>query len=109
MMMDTCREVALSGVDGRPVKVDAPVPVLKMDRWKTVTVASQSAPDRCVPQTRQEAWLGPPALDGRFWCEVCLVFGSSFRQPFIKWLGVATDVAMMVASDLQMYYFIRSL
>lgn len=35
--------------DGRPGKVDAPVPVQNLDRWKTVAVAYESASDRCVP------------------------------------------------------------
>ena len=51
---------------------------------------------------------GHPALDVRL-CDVCLVLGSDIRHPFIKGIGVATGVANMVASDLLMYYFVRSL
>ena len=80
-----------------------------MDRWKAAAAASESAPDRCVPRTGNAAWLGPPALDVRLWCDVCLVFGSDNRHPFIEWIGVATDVAKMAASDILMYYFVRSL
>ena len=80
------------GIDGRPGKVDASVPTLKMDRWKAA-VASESALDLCVHQNQQEGWLGPPALDVRLLCEVCLVFGSDNRHPFIKGIEVATDVA----------------
>jgi hypothetical protein len=80
-----------------------------MDRWKTAAASSESAPDWCVPQTTYMAWLGPPVLDVRLRCEVCLVLGSDYRHPFIKWIEVATDVAKMMASDLLMYYFVRSL
>ena len=38
-----------------------------------------------------------------------MVLGSDYRHPFIKWIGVAIDVAKMVASDYLMYYFVRSL
>ena len=39
------------------------------------------------------------------------LFGTrlGLSAPFIKWLGVATNVAMLLASDLLMYYFVRSL
>ena len=50
-------------VDGRPRKVDASANALKIDRWKTAAAAaSESAPDRCVPQT----WH----------CDLVGVFGS---------------------------------
>ena len=68
----------------------------------------ESASNRFVPQTQYVAWLGPPTLDVRLLCDVCLVLGSDYRHPFIKWIGVATIVAKMVASDCLMYYFIRS-
>jgi hypothetical protein len=97
------------GVDGRPDKVDASVPALEMDRWKTAVAAYESAPDRCVTQSRYVAGLGHPALNVRLWCDVCLVFGSDIRHPFIKGIGVATGVAKMVASGLLMYYFVRCL
>ena len=80
-----------------------------MDRWKTAATTSDSAPDWCVPQTRCKVWLVPPVLDARLRCEVCLVLGSDYQHPFIKWIEVATDAANMVASDLPMYYFVRSL
>ena len=38
------------GVDGRPDKVYALVPALKMDRWKTAAATSESVSDRCVPR-----------------------------------------------------------
>lgn len=39
-----------------------------------------------------------------------MVFVSDYWHPFIKGIGVATDVANMMASDLLMYYyFVRSL
>ena len=97
------------GVDGKPGKVDASVPALEMDRWKMAVAASESAPVRCVTQSWYVAGLGHPALDVRLWCDVCLVLGSDYRHPFIKWIGVATVVAKMVASDYLMYYFVRSL
>ena len=81
------------GVDGRPSKIDASIPVLKMDRWKTAAVASESAPDRCVLHTRQVAWLGTQVLDVRLGYEVCLVLSPEYLHPFINWIGVATDVA----------------
>ena len=71
--------------------------------------ASESAPDRCMTQSRYVAGLGDPALDVRLWCDVCLVLGSDIRHPFIKGIGVATDVARMVASGVLMYYFVWSL
>lgn len=71
--------------------------------------ASESAPERCVPRTGNVAWLGPPVLDDRLCCKICLVLGSDYQYPFIIWIGVATVVAKMVASDLLMYYFVRSL
>ena len=46
------------------------------------------------------AWLGPPALDVRLWCEIHLAFGSNFGHFFIKWIEVAIDVAEMVALEL---------
>ena len=66
-------------------------------------VSTGSAPDCCVPQTRQEAWVGPPSLDVRIWCEVSLIFGSDIRHPFIKWIGIARDVVKMVHSDLPFF------
>lgn len=83
-------------------KVNMLVPVVKMDRWKTVAV-SQDAPDRCVSQTLQEAWLGPSALDVRLKCEVCLVFGSDIRHPFHQVVKSSDGYVKMVASDLLMY------
>ena len=55
------------------------------------------------------AWMGHLALDVRLWCDVCLVLGSDYRHSFIKWIGVATVVAKMLASDYLMYYFVRFL
>ena len=80
-----------------------------MDQWKTAATTYESASDPFAPQTQYVAWLGPPALDVRHLCDVCLVLGSDYRHPFIKWIGVATDVAKMVTSDYLMYYFVRSL
>ena len=97
------------GVDGRPGKVVASVSALKMDRWMTAAADSESAPDWCVPQTGYMAWLGPPVLDVRLRCVVCLVLGSDYRHPCIRRIGVATVVAKMVTSDYLMYYFVRSL
>jgi len=38
-----------------------------------------------------------------------LILGSDYWHPFIKWLGVATIVAKMMALDKLMYYFVKSL
>ena len=97
------------GVDGRLGKVYASVPALEMDRWKTAAAASVSAPDRCVTQSRYVAGMGHPALDVRFWCDVCLVLGSDIWHPCIKGIGVATGVAKMVDPGLLMYSFVKSL
>ena len=70
---------------------------------------AQSAPDRCVTQSRYVARLGHPALDVRLWCDVCLVLGLDIRHPCIKGIGVTTCVAKMVDSGLLMYYFVKSL
>ena len=59
-----------------------------------------SASDRCVTYSRHVAGIGHPALDVRFWCDVCLVLGSDIRHPCIKGIGVVTGVAKMVASGL---------
>jgi hypothetical protein len=112
--MDSRRRRTLSGVmvasmAERPGKVGALVSALKMNWWKAAATTHESASDRFVPQTQYVAWLGPPALDVKLWCDVCLVLGSDYRHPFIKWIGVATDVAKMAASDILMYYFVRSL
>jgi hypothetical protein len=45
-------------IDGGTGKVDASVPALKMDRWKTAAATSESAPNWCVPQTRQCGLVG---------------------------------------------------
>ena len=112
--MDSRRRRMLFGImvastTERPGKLGALVSALKIDWWKTAATTHESALDRFVPQTQYVAWLGPPALDVRLWCDVCLVLGSDYRHPFIKWIGVATVVAKMVASDYLMYYFVRSL
>ena len=101
--------VMVASMAERPGKVGALVSALKMDWWKTAAMTHESASDRFVPQTQYVARLGPPTLDVRLWCDVCLVLGSDYRHPFIKWIGVATVVAKMVASDYLMYYFVRSL
>ena len=80
-----------------------------MDQGQLVVAASEMAPNRCVPHTRQVALLGPPFLYVRLCCEVCFVLDSDYQHPFINWIGVATDVAKTVASDLLMYHFVRSL
>lgn len=49
---------------------------------------------RCVPRSVNTAWLGPSALDVRFWCEVW-VFDSDNPYPFIKWIRVAIYVTKM--------------
>ena len=102
--MDSPRRRKLSGVMvalmvERPGKVGALVSALKMNWWKTAATTHESASDRFVSQTQHVARLGPPALDVRFWCDVYLVLGSDYRHPFIKWIGVATVVAKMMASD----------
>ena len=66
---------------------------LKMDWWQLAAVASESAPDRCVPHIRQVAWLRPHVLDVRLGCDVCLVLGPGYLRAFINWIGVATFVA----------------
>ena len=71
------------GVDGRPGKVDASVPTLEMDRWKTTSTASVSASDRCVTQSRYLVELGHPVLNVRLLCDISLVLGSDIRHPFI--------------------------
>ena len=70
--------------------------------WMTAGVASVSVLDRCVTHSLYVAEMGHPALDVRFWCDVCLVLGSDIRHPCIKGIGVATSVAEMVASGLLM-------
>ena len=75
--------------------------------------------DRFVSQTQYVTWLGPLALVVRHLCDVCsffeglydvcIVLDTDYRQHFFMWIGVATDVAKMVASDYLMYYFVRSL
>lgn len=65
----------------------------------------KSALDRFVPQTRYVAWLGPPTLDIRLWCEVW-VCGLDNMHPFIKLIGVVMDISEMVDSDLLMYFFV---
>ena len=94
VLMDECRMAALFGVvvastAARPGKVNASV-ALKMDWWRLVAAASECAPDRWVPHTRQVAWLGSQVLDVRFGCEVCLVLGPDYQHFFIVWIGVAT-------------------
>ena len=55
----------------------------------------------------QASWLGPQFLDVRFGCEVCLVLGPDYQHPYINWIGVATEVAKMVALVLLLYDFVR--
>ena len=93
----------------RPGKVGALGSALKMDCWKRATTIHESASDQFVPQIRYVAWLGPLALDVKHLSDVCLVLGLDYRHPFIRWIGVAIDVAKMVASGYLMYYFVRSL
>ncbi|KAE8820660.1 U-box domain-containing protein 7 [Hordeum vulgare] len=81
------------GVDGRPSKVDASVPALEMNGWKMAMATSESAPVRYVTQSWYVAGMGNPDLDVRLRCDLCLVFGSDIRHPFIKGIGVATGVA----------------
>ena len=112
--MNSHRRRTLSGImvtwmAKRIGKVGVLVSALKMDWWKTMATTHESVPDRFVPQTKYVARLGPPALDVRLWCDVCLVLGCGLPAPFIKWLGVATVVAKMMASDKPMYYFVRFL
>ena len=112
--MDSRRRRTLSGVmvasmAERPSKVGALVFALKMDWWKMAATTHESASDRCIPQTQYVAWLGPPVLDVRHLCDVCLVLGSDYRHTFIKWIEIVTYVARMVASDYLMYYFVRSM
>ena len=83
------------GINGKPDKVDVSVTALEMDQGKMVVTTYESAPDRCVTQFRCVAGLGHPDLDVRLWCDVCLVFGSDIRQPFLKGIGVATGIAKM--------------
>lgn len=40
--------------------------------------------------------VGAPSLDVRLSCDVFLVFGSDIRPPFIKRIGVVTNVVKMV-------------
>ena len=82
---------------------------MEMDRWKTAVAGSMSAPDRCVTQSRYVARMGHPVFDVRFWCDVCLVLALDIRHPYIKGIRVETGNADMVASDLLMYYFLKSL
>ena len=59
-----------------------------MDWWQVAAAASEGTPDRCVPHTRQVAWLGTHVLNVRFGCEV-VVLGPGYLRPFNNWIGVA--------------------
>ena len=80
----TLSSIMVASMAERPGKLGALVFALKMDWWKTAATTHESASDRFVPQTQYVARLGPPALDVRLWCNVCLVLGSDYRHPFIK-------------------------
>ena len=106
MARDTCRRSTLSGIvvasmAERPDKVDASVHALRMDRGETEVMALCSVCVWYSPRVRRTgvlpsptyvAWMGHPVLDVRLSCDVCLVFGSDIRHPFIKRIEVATCV-----------------
>lgn len=60
---------------------------------------AESEPDRCVTQTRQLGLVGASALEVVLWCEVCVCSPDNLH-PHINGIGVAIDVAKMMASDL---------
>ena len=111
--MDTCRMVALSGaVVASTAGLARSMRQYLLYRWigeRRRRQALRVCRTGVCPRPNNAAWLGPPTLDVRLWCDVCLVFGSDNRHPFIEWIGVATDVAKMVALDYLMYYLVRSL
>ena len=71
-------------------------------------MTTESAPDDVCPRPGNAAWLEPPASEIGLWCDVS-VCGLENLHPFIKLIGVATNIIEMVTSDLLIYYyFVRS-
>jgi hypothetical protein len=62
LMMDVGRVVALFGIDSRPDKVNALIPVVKMDRRKMIAAISQT----CVV-VHTDDLLDQFLLPGRCW------------------------------------------
>ena len=86
----------------------SPQSALKMDQWKMAATTHVSASDRFEPRTRHMAGLGPPALDVRLGERSGYLNHTSGTSSSMD-RGVATDVVKMAASNILMYYFIRSL
>ena len=89
VMMDARGEEALSGAVGASTtRLARLLGQYLLWRWISGRWRRRpmSASDRFASQTQYVAWLEHPALDVRNLCDVCLVLGSDYRHPFIKWI-----------------------